>query len=974
MRVKTAVILTCLALHAAWALDPHKSLTQYSHKVWTQQDGLPQDTIRTVTQTSDGYLWIGTDEGLARFDGYEFTTFDKPHGDLPSNSITALAAAADGSLWIGTPNGLTVYRDHRFHTYTTRDGLPDNSITSLTIDHTGALWIVAGISLSRFESGRFTNLAPGAQFPVTSVRTVLEDRHHDLWVAGFSAVGKLSNGVFTAAVNESALGAGYFVTAMAEDQQDNLWLGGNGGIMVLSHDGTIRRYGVRDGMPNPYVRALWCDRNGAIWVGTNEGLARFEGDRFASRPQETPAQVRCLFEDSEGDLWVGASTGLTRFRDDVFTAYGISEGLPSDEPNTVFQDSQGRVWVGFHEGGLMLVAGAAPHVYTTRDGLPNNEVFSIREARNGDLLIAARDGMARMHDGKFTRFKPKDPLARFTVFDVMEDSAGRTWLATGGGLGELQDNRYRVLVPGEPMLISAVVTLCESSDGALWAGTYGKGLWRIEGDNRRLYTMADGLSSDAIRSLDRDPDGTLWIGTFGGGLMEFRDGRFHSFTQKDGLLSDNVAHVVNDGRSLWLSTTRGICRVSKQQLREFAGGKRHKIEAENFGVDDGLRSAQAAGGYPIGAGACRTADGRLWFSTSRGLAIYDPRSPRHTQMAPAVQIVEISAQGRPVNLAQSVWPPDSDRLQFRYTGIHLSAPERVQYSYKLESLDQQWVDAGSRRLINYNSLPHGKYRFLVRAAIPGGPPGETAYAFTLLPHYYETSWFRALCAAVLGMLAWAVYQGRLRQMRQRFALVLEERARLAREIHDTLAQGFVGISSQLDAVALSMSPGESPARQYLDMARRMARHSLTEARRSVMDLRSSVLEDQDLAAALQAGTRLWTAGNPVEVTVDVTGPPAKIPEDVEQHLLRIAQEAVTNVVKHAGASKIAIKLHREARKLCLRIVDNGHGFEQSDAFSSVGGHFGLIGMRERAERLGGELRLASHPGEGTQVEVMVPLP
>jgi signal transduction histidine kinase len=219
-----------------------------------------------------------------------------------------------------------------------------------------------------------------------------------------------------------------------------------------------------------------------------------------------------------------------------------------------------------------------------------------------------------------------------------------------------------------------------------------------------------------------------------------------------------------------------------------------------------------------------------------------------------------------------------------------------------------------------------------------------------------------------------VYQGRLRQMRQRFALVLEERARLAREIHDTLAQGFVGISSQLDAVALSMPAVESPARQYLDMARRMARHSLTEARRSVMDLRSSVLENQDLAAALQAGTRLWIAGSAVDVTVDVSGPPAKLPEDVEQHLLRIAQEAVTNVVKHAGASRIAIKLHREARKLCLRIADNGRGFEQSDAFSSVGGHFGLIGMRERAERLGGELRLASHPGEGTQVEVMVPLP
>jgi signal transduction histidine kinase/ligand-binding sensor domain-containing protein len=959
----------------AWALDPHKSLTQYSHRVWTQEDGLPQDTIRTVAQTGDGYLWIGTDEGLARFGGYEFTTFDKAHADLPSNSITALAAAADGSLWIGTPSGLTVYRDRRFRTYTTRDGLPDNSITNLMIDHAGVLWIVAGVSLSRFQDGRFTNFVPGPQFPVTSVRAVFEDRHQQLWVAGFSVVGKLAGGKFTPVVDEFTLGD-HQVSAMTADQQDDLWMGGSSGVMVLTHDGKIRWYGVSDGLPNLFVRVLWCDRNGVIWAGTNEGLARFEGSRFTSRPQETPAQVRCLFEDREGDLWVGASTGLGRFRDDVFTAYGKSEGLPSDDPNAVFQDRQGRVWVGFHDSGLMLFAGAGSRVYTTRDGLPNDEVFSIREAPDGDLLIAARDGMARMHEGRLKRFTPKDPLGRTTVFDALEDSSGRIWLATGGGLGELADNRYRIVAAaGEPVLISAVVTLCEGRDGAIWAGTYGKGLWRVEGQNSRLYTLADGLPSDAIRSLYQDADGTLWIGTFGGGLAAFRNGRFESFTQKDGLLSDNVARVVDDGRSLWLSTTRGICRVEKRQLREFAEGKRRSLDVRNYGVDDGLRSAQAAAGYPVGSGACRTADGRLWFSTSGGLAIYDPRSPRQTPLPPVVHVVEIAAEGREVNLSQpAVLAPDSDRLQIRYAGIHLSAPERVQYSYKLEGLEKQWVNAGSRRLINYNSLPHGKYRFVVRASIPSGPASEASYSFTLLPHYYETAWFRVLCAAALAAFAWAIYQARLRQMRQRFSLVLEERARLAREIHDTLAQGFVGISSQLDAVALSMPPQDSPARQYLEMARRMARHSLTEARRSVMDLRASVLEDQDLAAALETGTRLWTAGAAVEVSVDVTGPPAKLPDDVEQHLLRIAQEAVTNVVKHAGASRILIKLHSEARKLYLRIVDNGRGFEQGDAFSALGGHFGLIGMRERAQQLGGELRLASHPGEGTEVEVMVPLP
>jgi signal transduction histidine kinase len=262
----------------------------------------------------------------------------------------------------------------------------------------------------------------------------------------------------------------------------------------------------------------------------------------------------------------------------------------------------------------------------------------------------------------------------------------------------------------------------------------------------------------------------------------------------------------------------------------------------------------------------------------------------------------------------------------------------------------------------------------VGAHLPDGPVSEESYSFELLPRFYETAWFRLLCAALVLACAWAVFRLRVRQIRYRFALVLDERARLAREIHDTLAQGFVGISSQLDAVAMCLPDETAPVRKYLDMARKMARHSLTEARRSVMDLRASALEGRDLAAALESSARQWTAGSGVDVDVDVSGPRADLSEEAEQQLLRIAQEAMTNVLKHAAASKMWVQLRIEARRLFLRIVDNGRGFEQQDAFSSQGGHFGLIGMRERAERLGGELRLASQPGGGTEVEVKVPLP
>ena len=979
MRRKLAhgiAIALLLAAHAL-ALDPHKSLTQYSRTVWTQQHGLPEDTIRAAAQTSDGYLWLGTDEGLARFDGYDFTTFSKANGDLPSNSITALAAGADGSLWIGTSNGLVQYRDKKFRAYTVKNGLADDAVGGLYTDRQGVVWVIAGSGLSRFDGKTFLNYEPGPALPITSVRAVREDAAGGIWIAGLTAVVKMTGGHTVTMLDSAQLGDGFIVTGMLFDGAGNLWLGGNNGVLVRSPDGKLRRYGSADGLPDAFVRAIWLDRDGNFWAGTNGGLARLDGTRFVTSPDSAgrgQEQVRCLFEDREGDMWVGANNGLTRLRDDIFTVYGKPEGLPSDEPNTVFQDRSGRIWIGFHDSGLMLFSGGASKIYTTRNGLPNNEVFSIREARNGDLLLGTRGGFVRMHEGKLTTFVPPDPLRRAAIFDAMEDASGNVWLASPAGLGTLDNGHFHVEIPGAVLLVNSTVTLCQSRDGAIWAGTYGKGLWRIAGGEKRLYTTADGLSSDQIRSLYPAANGTLWIGTFGGGLDSFDGTKFRQFTAKEGLLSDNIVSISDDGAALWLGTTRGICRVTGHSLAEFAAGRAKALETASYGVEDGLRSAQLPN-YPVGGGGQRMSDGSLWFTTSRGLAVFDPKSRRQAGMAPLVHVVEMTADDRPLDVTrQPQLSANVQRVEIRYTGIHLSAPELVQYSYKLEGVDTDWVQAGNRRVINYNALKYGHRRFMVRAWLPGGAVGEASMDFIVPPHFYETTWFRLLFAIAVVLAGWAIYQARLRQIRYRFALVLEERARLAREIHDTLAQGFVGISSQLDAVAMAMTEDASPARKYLDMARRMARHSLTEARRSVMDLRSSVLEGQDLASALESGTKLWTAGSGVQLEVEASGEPGDLPQEYEQHLLRIAQEAVTNALKHAGAKRIFIRLHREPKKLYLRIKDDGRGFEQKDVFSTVGGHFGLLGMRERAERLGGELHLASHPGEGTEVEVMVPLP
>ncbi len=970
-----ALLLIEGLLAGAYALTPGKALTQYSATVWTQQQGLPQDTIRAITQTTDGFLWLGTDEGLARFDGYEFAVFGKGQGQLPSNSVTVLAADPDGSLWIGTPNGLTRYAHGSFRTFTHSDGLPAGAVSALLVDHAGTLWIVAGESLSRFDGSRFTNFIGGRDIPQRVVRGLWEDRERTLYLAGTSSIARLENGAFRNLIGPSVLAAD-FPAAVLKDHLGNLWILGFRGLLRKSPEGRIYRYGLREGLTDPVeLKEMFEDRDGNLWVASNSGLARLEGNRFRTLT-ESPAQggVRCIFEDRDGNLWVGTNRGLLRLRDDEFTVFGKDEGLPRDEPNVVFEDHRGQIWVGFLDVGLQAFRANDPF-HAIPAGPGQGRVYSIRETKSGELLVSTRAGLEIRSRGGVRTFIPPDPRGRKRVFDALEDSTGQIWLALPNGLGQLNGSEFRTVIPAASpgMGEGAFVTLAEGAGHSIWAGTIQGGLWHVTSAGNRLYTTADGLGSNLIRSLYPDADGTLWIGTFGGGLNVFSDGRFREFSERDGMLSDNVSRIADDGETLWLSTPRGISRVSKWQLREFANGKRRRLEPSNYGLADGLRDAQAP--TEIGLGGQRHSDGSLWFATARGIALYRPDVPRKSAGRLPVYLAEMTADGRRIDgSVHPRIPPGRGRIEIRYAAIYLSAPELVHYAYKLEGLDSDWVAAGIRRVATYNNLGQGEYRFRIRAELPGLQPSEKSYELELLPHYYETSWFRGLCAGLSVLVCWALYRLRVHQVRLRFAAVLRERLRLAREIHDTLAQAFVGIAAQLDALETCLPRNLRPAHIYLDLARGMAQHSLTEARRSVMDLRSAALSNRDLARALQSDARNWTGGSAVNVEVTVHGGFENLPEDMEHNLLRIAQEAVTNASKHARASRIEVKLKRTETLVNLKVIDNGCGFQTDDAFAEMGGHFGLIGIRERAERIGGDFRLGSQPGAGTEVEVTVPLP
>jgi len=961
-------------------------LTQYARAVWTQAQGLPQDFVQAIAQTSDGYLWLGTDEGLTRFDGYDFVTFTKEMGALPNNTVTTLAAGADNTLWIGTPKGLSRYRNQRFTVFTMSDGLPDKSVVSICEDHNGTVWIAFGSSLASFTNGKFTNYPIERFQPLTTIGKVYEDRHNRLFIAGLGGIVELKGQRFRPILGPKEMGV-QTVSTLIEDAHDSLWLAGGIGILKRTPDGKTRLFDTRDGLPSRRVRDLWLDRHGNLWAGTSGGLSRLEGDRFVTTPFDSghDLDVRRFFEDREGNLWVGTNSGLNRLRDNAFMIYGRSEGLPSDQPIAVHQDRKGEIWVGYHNSGLVEFRDKSYRIHTTRNGLPSDEIIGIRETRNGDLLISTRAGLSRMHNGHFSNIVLPGSEAHRQVYDALEDNRGQIWLAAPGGVFRMTAEGFERVAPGGGPLENYAGILSEGQDGTIWAGTLGAGFWRIKDGDIRRFSAADGLGDDQVRSLYLDPDGTLWIGTLNGGLSAFRNGAFVVYTAKSGLPSDNVSHIEDDRKgSLWLSTTHGISRVSKKELREFAAGHIKILTPVNYGLGDGLRSAQCAPGYPVSGGGTRSSDGRLWFPTTNGLAMLDSAvvSKGLPTPEPLAHFLDMIVDGKNMETLSGTRAkinPGAKSIQFRYTSIHLGAPERVTYEYRLEGLDTDWISAGSRRIVNFNTLSNGNYRFVVRASVLEAPSSEAAFSFIVLPHYYEEAWFLWLCAASFLAAIYGLYLLRLKQIRGRFALVLEERARMAREIHDTLSQGFFGISSQLDALELKMTDDSDSSSRKEDLARRlnlaqrMARHSLTEARRSVMELRASELTDSNLPCALKAAAQNWAVGSSAAIEVQISGDHQGLPEDIEQNVLRVAQEAVNNAVKHAAAKTVWVDLYLDPQALQLVVRDDGRGFELSGVFVLVGGHFGLLGMRERAERLGGSLEISSEPGVGTEVRMSVPL-
>jgi len=762
-----APLLILLVTSPVDALDPRREITQYRYDHWGTRDGLPQGSVEALVQTSDGYLWLGTQEGLARWNGERFTVFDRTNTPaLRHNRVVALHEDRAGTLWIGTEGGgLTRRAGRSFSTFTTDQGLPNDRVREIVEDPAGRLWVGTDEGLVPWEDDH-----PAGPVVLEGERIQSLVAGDALWVGTSSGLFRLAETGEPEAVELPGEGP---VRALWRDEDGSLWAGRTRELVLLSGNGA-RVVDPGDDPPHP-VESIRRDRDGALWVARlGGGLTRLRDDRretFTTRTGLANDIVLRLYEDREGNLWVGMQDGgLVRLSDTRFATWTAREGLAGDIVWPVLEDREGSVWVGTSASGLSQMRGRELRTYTKKEGLPSNAVQALAEGAAGTLWIGTRGGLARLRDGRLARFTTRDGLPGDSVSALLVARDGTLWVGTrGSGLAHLLAGRFRVYRLADGLPNETIHFIHEDREGSIWIATSGGGLVRFGSGRFRAYTTREGLSADVVNTIHEEADGTLWIGTYGGGLNRLRDGRFTAYTTSEGLFDDAVFQVLDDGRGyFWISCNKGIFRVAREQFDELDRKERARLEPEVYGVDDGMRNRECNGAnQPAG---WRAADGRLFFPTVEGLVEIDPDSLSGNPLPPLVAIEAVVANGTRLDPTSGLdLEPDTDSLELHYTGLGLTAPERVRFRYQLEGFDRGWVEAGTRRVAYYTQVPPGHYRFRVVAANEDGVWSETPrdLSLTLRPRFYRTGWFTSvLVLGVLGLIG-SGYRLRTRHLRRR---------------------------------------------------------------------------------------------------------------------------------------------------------------------------------------------------------------
>ena len=761
--------------NSAFGIDPSLSLDQNVVRTWGVDQGLPQGTVYALSQTADGYVWAATQEGFVRFDGADFVTYDKATTPQIHNNMTlALLSARDGSLYAATNGGGLVHLEgRRVNSFGVAEGLPNDGATALYESGNGTIWVGTQKGLAyRQADGRITTVAGSDSPSPMTVTTLAEDWSGQLWIGTTHGVATLKDGRL---VRHDADGfPAAQVLAIRITRDGSIWIGTRGSGLLRYRSGQFRTYTEADGLPSANVSAVYEDSHGTLWIGTlDHGIGRFRNEHFDFGSDSTGIgnkAVTSFLEDREGNLWIGSANGLTRITEGKVVSFTMAQGLMADKIRTVSADSAGTLWVGSGKGVQTLDG----HHLDKSSGLSSDQVTSIWNGRDGSLWVGTLDaGLNRILQGHTTVYDAKNGLNSNMVLSLFEDRGGVMWVGTARGLQRIVNGTLTpdvIKLSGE-----SVGVIYEDRNGALWAGTQDGGLNRIAGGTVTSFTKRNGLASDLILALYQDTTGSIWVGSAGGGLSRYKGGRWTTVTTREGLFDDSVFAILEDGNGfLWMSCNKGIFRVSRQQLDDFAEGLQPRVTSVAYGRADGMQSRECNGGtQPV---AWKTSDGKLWFATVKGVAMVDPNRAR-TAAAPPVIIQDIFADRKRMDPAGPLsFAAGTKSLEFHYTGINLAAPDKVHYQYRLEGFDRDWIDGGTRRQVSYTNLRPGSYRFQVRAASDDGPWSTGTTMFRQSAFFYQTPWFLTLSALVVVGTVAGAHRTRVRLVRasaERFKQLFE---------------------------------------------------------------------------------------------------------------------------------------------------------------------------------------------------------
>jgi len=981
------IAFACISANAR-ALDPDRLPSQYVRQQWIVGSTFPGGAINAIAQTADGYLWIGTDKGLVRFDGFTFSLVSlRPVGSSFNTPILQLLTDPDGQLWI-RPEGADVVRlkNGQFESIRYGNRMQTSQITAMSKDNNGRI-VVSDIAKGtfRFQGGEVEQLAQPAVLsglaspPIISMAQGGDGR---LWL------GTLGVGLFSFADGQATpLDAGLpdrKINCLLVINKDELWVGTDTGVFRWNGN-EFHRINLPPNLGSVQVLSLLRDQDSNIWAGTTRGLLRVNtnGTSFSAEDAiRGHGGINALFEDREGNLWVGGSQGLGRVRDSTFLTYSPAIDSRFERDGPVDADTQGRLWFAPAQGGLYALKNG--NIQSIPTGIPtNDEVYSI-DADANDVWVGRQHGgltQLLLHGRAVTSqtYTQADGLAQNSVYAVYRSHDGSVWAGTlSGGVSKFKDQRFTNYTIANGLASNTIFSILETRQGRMWFGTSG-GLSSLSNGQWKSYTTRDGLPSERVNCLFEDSSGTFWIGTSAGLAVSVGDRFEVPVTWPQGL-RDPVLGLAQDKKGwLWIATSNHVLQVRRDKLAAATLGA---SDVREYGAADGLLSSEAIN---RSRSVVADSEGKIWFSLGRGISVVDPSHVPDSSPPAIAHVAGVLADDVPINVSSLVQvPPSPRRIVFAYTALSLASPENIRFRYLLDGFDQNWSAPVATREAVYTNLGPGSYRFRVIASNSSGLWNgmESAIAVNVLPAVWQTWWFRSALVVLTVCGALLLYRLRLLQLKHQFNVRFEERVaertRIARELHDTLLQSFQGIAFQLQAARKLLLRKADNATAVLDEAILGTEEAIQEGRSAIRDLRPEPAAQRSLSELLDAaGRELATAhelnGQAPTYRVLVEGRPKDLSPMLQDEVYRISREVIRNSFAHAAASNIEVEIRYDQDQLRVRVRDDGKGIDPK-VLKAGGqpGHFGIPGMRERAQRIGAHLVFWSEAGAGAEVELTVP--